>query len=82
MLLPKFTLSQSFRLIAMGAIVSVVLAEAWQDKAWAVALTLSVGLALGVVLLSAVAYWLFWGLGWYLTRRAKGALSQLEGETP
>jgi len=73
MFLPKFTLRQTLVWVLVAGVVSIVLAAAWQGKEWAIGQTAALVAATAVAFLAAVAYWIFFLLGNFLTLRTKRA---------
>jgi hypothetical protein len=71
MFLPKFTLRQTLVWVVIAGVVSIVLAAAWQGKEWAIGQTAALVAAIGVAIIAAVAYWIFFLLGNFLTLRTK-----------
>jgi hypothetical protein len=71
MFLPKFTLRQTLVWVLVAGVVSIVLAAAWQGKEWAIGQTAALVAATAVAFLAAVAYWIFFLLGNFLTLRTK-----------
>lgn len=81
MFLPKFTLRQTLVWILIAGVVSIVLAAAWQGKGWAIGQTAALVAATAVAFLTAVAYWIFFLLGNFLTHRAKQKLASTGGRS-
>lgn len=71
MILPRFSLQQALCLVLIAGVVSIVLASAWQGEAWAQGQALALFAGALVALFAAVAHWLFFLVGIFMTRRSK-----------
>ena len=79
MILPKFTVRQALVGVLIAGVVSIVLSAAWQGKEWAIGQTAALIAAFIVASLAAVAYWIFFLFGSYLTQRSKQKLTPPTG---